>query len=126
MALRATVAADIRSIFNAPYKGEAQLLLEKFLTRYETTAPQLVAWAEEAIPEGFKVFDLPASHRRRLRTTSLLERVNEEIKRRTRVARFFPNEASCLRLVSAILMEISDDWKTVDKRYVVFEDANKG
>jgi transposase-like protein len=120
MALRAAVAADIRSIFTAPDRNEAQLLLEKFLSRYETTAPQLAKWAEEAIPEGFTVFALPASHRRRLRTTNLLERVNEEIKRRTRVARLFPSEASCLRLVSAILMEIADDWQTADKRYVVF------
>lgn len=120
MALRAPVAADIRSIFNAPDQNEAGLLLEKFLMRYETTAPKLAQWAEEAIPEGFTVFALPASHRRRLRTTNLLERVNQEIKRRTRVARLFPNEASCLRLVSAILMEISDDWQTADKRYVVF------
>lgn len=121
MALRAVVAADIRSIFNAPDRNEAELLLEKFLTRYETTAPKLAQWAEDAIPEGFTVFALPGSHRRRLRTTNLLERVNEEIKRRTRVARLFPNEASCLRLVSAILMEISDDWQTADKRYVVFD-----
>jgi len=120
MAMRAPVAADIRSIFNAPDRNEAELLLEKFLTRYETTAPKLTAWAEEAIPEGFAVFALPTSHRRRLRTTNLLERVNQEIKRRTRVARLFPNEPSCLRLVSAILMEISDDWQTTDKRYVVF------
>jgi putative transposase len=69
------------------------------------------------------VFDLPPSHRRRLRTRNLLERLNEEIKRRTRVARLFPNEASCLRLVSEVLMEISDDWQTADKRYVVFEAA---
>lgn len=121
MAMRAAVAADIRSIFNAPDRNEAELLLEKFLTRYAITAPKLVRWAEEAIPEGFTVFALPPSHRRRLRTTNLLERVNEEIKRRTRVARLFPNEASCLRLVSAILMEISDDWQTADKRYVVFD-----
>lgn len=120
MAMRTAVAADIRAIFNAPDRDEAQLLLEKFLTRYETSAPKLAQWAEEALPAGFTVFELPASHRRRLRTTNLLERVNEEIKRRTRVARLFPNEASCLRLVSAILMEISDDWQTADKRYVVF------
>lgn len=126
MAMRTAVAADIRALFNAPDRDEAELLLEKFLTRYETSAPKLVQWAEEAIPEGFTVFALPASHRRRLRTTNLLERVNEEIKRRTRVARLFPNEASCLRLVSAILMEISDDWQTADKRYVVFEAAIEG
>jgi putative transposase len=58
------------------------------------------------------VFSLPASHRRRLRTSNMLERLNEEIKRRTRVVGLFPNEASALRLVSAVLMEISEDWET--------------
>jgi len=80
MAMRTAVAADIRSIFNTPDRNEAELLLEKFLTRYETTAPKLAQWAEEAVPEGFTVFALPASHRRRLRTTNLPERVNQEIK----------------------------------------------
>ena len=50
--------------------------------------------------------------------------MNEEIKRRTRVARLFPNDAACLRLVSAVLMEISEDWQTADKRYVVFNDED--
>ena len=58
------------------------------------------------------MFDLPASHRRRLRTTNGLERVSQEIKRRTRVARLFPNESSALRLVSAVLAEISEEWET--------------
>ena len=122
MSLRAPVAADIRAIFNAPDREEAEHLLEKFLARYEKIAPALVRWAEEAIPEGFTVFGFPASHRRRLRTTNLVERLNEEIRRRTRVARLFPNEASCLRLVSAVLMEISEDWQTAERRYVVFTD----
>ena len=52
---------------------------------------------------------LPPSHRRRLRTTNLVERLNEEIRRCTRVARLFPNEVSCLRIVSAVLMEIAED-----------------
>ena len=81
-----------------------------------------MAWAEEALPQGLTVFTLPASHRRRLRTTNLLERLNEEIQPRTRVARLFPNEDSCLRLVSAVLMEIAEDWQTADKRYVTFDD----
>ena len=124
MALRAPVAADIRAVFNAPDQGEAEHLLEKFLDRYQKTAPKLAAWAEEALPEGFTVFTFPASHRRRLRTTNLVERLNQEIRRRTRVARLFPNEAACCRLVSAILMEISEDWQTADKRYIVFGDEN--
>jgi len=122
MAMRGAVAADIRAIFQAPDQDEAEHLLGKFLKRYQKTAPQLVCWAEEALPEGFTVFALPASHRRKLRTTNLVERLNEEIRRRTRVARLFPNEAACLRLVSAILMEISEDWQSADKRYVVFSE----
>ena len=72
------------------------------------------------MPQGFTVFTFPATHRRRLRTTNLVERLNEEIRRRTRVARLFPNEASCLRLVTAVIMEIADDWQTAEKRYLVF------
>lgn len=122
VAMRAPVAADIRAIFNAPDRDEAEYLLEKFLKRYEKTAPALVRWAEEALPEGFTAFGLPPSHRRKLRTTNLVERLNQEIRRRTRVARLFPNEASCLRLVSAVLMEISEDWQTAERRYVVFSE----
>jgi len=51
-----------------------------------------------------------------------VERLNEEIRRRTRVARLFPNEGSCLRLVSAVLMEIAEEWQTADKRYVTFSE----
>ncbi len=120
VAMRTEVATDIRAIFNAPDRAEADHLLAKFLDRYENSAPKLVHWAEENLPQGFTVFDFPASHRRRLRTTNLLERMNEEIRRRTRVARLFPNEASCLRLVTAIVMEISEDWQTADKRYLTF------
>jgi transposase-like protein len=122
MAMRATVAADIRAIFTAPDQDEADHLLEKFVKKYEKKAPKLATWAEENLPQGFTVFSLPPSHRRRMRTTNLLERLNEEIRRRTRVARLFPNEASCLRLVSAVLMEIAEDWQTADKRYLAFED----
>lgn len=76
--------------------------------------------------EGLTVFLLPEAHRRLLRTTNVLERVNIEVKRRTRVATRFPSEASCLRLVSAVLMEISGDclhtvvkWQT-GKAYLTF------
>lgn len=122
MAMRATVAADIRAIFTAPDQDEAEHLLEKFAKKYEKKVPKLASWAEDNLPQGFTVFSLPPSHRRRMRTTNLVERLNEEIRRRTRVARLFPNEASCLRLISAVLMEIAEDWQTADKRYLAFED----
>lgn len=122
MVMRASVAADIRSIFNAPDLEEAEHLLTKFLERYQKTAPKLVKWAEENLREGFTAFSFPPSHRRRVRTTNLVERLNEEIRRRTRVARLFPSEASCLRLVTAVVMEIAEDWQTADKRYLTFSD----
>lgn len=120
--MRGEVAADIRSIFTAPDLDEANHLLEKLIKKYEKKAPKLAVWAEENLPEEFTVFSLPTSHRRRLRTTNLVERLNEEIRRRTRVARLFPNEVSCLRLESAVLMEIAEDWQTADNRYLALED----
>ena len=67
---------------------------------------------EKNVPEGLTVFSFPSDHRRLIRTTNGIERLNREIKRRTRVVGIFPNEASCLRLVSAVLMEMSDEWVT--------------
>jgi transposase-like protein len=72
----------------------------------------VAAWIEENIPQGLVVHAFPKPHQKRLRTTNPLERINQELKRRTRVARVFPNEASFLRLVSALLAEISEEWET--------------
>lgn len=110
--MKSSVAQDIRRIFNCGDRAEANRLLNLAVEKYAKTAPKLSLWMETNIPEGLTIFELPESHRKRLRTSNPLERVNKEIKRRTRVATIFPNEASCLRLVSAILMEISEDWET--------------
>ena len=110
--MKKKVAADIRNIFNAPSEDEAKRLLSQLMERYEKSAPRLTAWAEENLTEGLTVLQFPAEHWRRIRTSNVIERVNEEIRRRTRVAGIFPNDASCLRLVSAVLMEISEDWET--------------
>lgn len=109
---RATLGAEIRAIFNAPNDAEARRLLEQFVKRHEKAAPKLAQWADTALPEGFTVFQFPEDHRRRLRTSNALEGVNKQIKRRTRVATLFPNEESCLRLVTAVAMEISEEWVT--------------
>ena len=109
---RQPVALRIRAIFNAPDQSEAQRLLDQALEQWRREAPKLAAWAEENLPEGFTVFALPQPHRTRLRTTNGLERINREIKRRTRVASIFPNPASCLRLVSALLAECDEEWLT--------------
>jgi transposase-like protein len=109
---RLEVAADIRAIFNAPNRVQAEKYLKLAVDKYAEVASALADWMEVAIPEGLTVFDFPEPHRRRIRTSNMLERVSQEIKRRTRVVRIFPNQSSCLRLVSAVLMEISEDWET--------------
>ena len=100
--MRERVATDIRNIFNAPNREEADRLLGKTIEKYSKTARRLALRMEENIPDGLAVFAMPETHRRRLRTTNMVERQNREIKRRTRVSGPFPNEASLLRRVSAI------------------------
>ncbi|WP_407896872.1 transposase, partial [Ferrigenium sp. UT5] len=107
---RQPVALRIRAIFNAPDRDEAQRLLNQAIEAWRKEMPKLATWAEENLPMGFAVFDYPASHRVRLRTTNGLERINRELKRRTRVASIFPNPDACLRLVSALLAECDDEW----------------
>lgn len=121
--MRTEVAADLRAIFDSPDRAEADRRLQLAVRKYEKTAPKLSAWIEENVPESLTVFSLPAAHRRRLRTSNLLERLNKEIKRRTRVATLFPNDASLLRLVSAVLMETSEEWET-DKIYLGIGSSN--
>jgi transposase-like protein len=114
--MRLEVAADIRAMFNAPDRQIAEAFLHAAIQKYAVSAPRLSAWLEENLSEGFAVFDFPLEHRRSIRTTNSLERINKEIRRRTRVVGVFPNEASCLRLISALLMEISEEWQ-IGKHY---------
>jgi transposase-like protein len=109
---RKPVAQRIRAIFNAPDKAEAERLLKQAVEAWAADAPKLARWAEDNLPEGFTVFDSPHAQRMRLRTTNGLERINRELKRRTRVASIFPSAASCLRLVSALLAECDEEWMT--------------
>ena len=109
--MRKEVAEDVRTIFNAPDRETSETYLKKAVEKYALLAPKLADWMEVNIPEGFTVFSFPREHQRRLRTSNQLERLSQEIKRRTRVVRLFPNELSCLRLISAILMEIGEEWE---------------
>jgi transposase-like protein len=108
---------DLRAVFNALNRMEADRLLGLMVTKYAPLASKLAAWLEENVPEGLTVFAFPAEHRRRIRTNNTLERLNRELKRRTRVASLFPNDASLLRLATAVLMETDDEWQT-EKRYL--------
>ncbi|HEY4832754.1 MAG TPA: transposase [Waddliaceae bacterium] len=70
----------------------------------------LAKWMETDLPEGLTAFSFSANYRQKIRTVNLLERLNREINRRTSVATLFPNEASCLRLITAVIMEVSEEW----------------
>jgi len=118
--LKGEVMDDLRGVFDAANEDAAREQLQRVVRKHQKSAPKLAAWLEENVPESLTVFRLPAAHRQRLRTTNMLERLNRELKRRTRVATLFPNEASLLRLVTAILVEVSEEWET-GKRYVTFE-----
>lgn len=118
--MRMEVAADIRSIFNANDRQGAEARLKEVVGKYRQSASKLAGWLEENAAQSLTVFNFPANHRRLIRTTNGLERVNQEVARRTRVARIFPNEASLLRLSSALLMEISEEWES-GKAYLTFE-----
>jgi len=109
--LRTEVAEDIRKIFGAQDRDTAERYLRESVKKYARIAPKLADWMEVNLPEGFTVLTFPILHQKRLRTSNTLERLSQEIKRRTRVVRVFPNEDACLRLVSAVLMEFSEDWE---------------
>lgn len=85
--MQAEVVADLRVVLDAPDRPEAERRLGSAVEKYRASAPKLADWLEENFAEGLAVFALPRAHRRRLRTSNMLERLNEELKRRTRVAR---------------------------------------
>ena len=111
--MRGEVAEDLRTVFNAPDRHTAEAYLDRIVQKYAKSLPTLADWLEKNIPEGLTVFSFPASHRRRLRTTNGLERLSREINRRTRVVSIFPNEAACLRLISAVLMESTKNGRPI-------------
>lgn len=115
-ALQEEVHARLRPIFTAPDETTARTLLASFVADYQTKAPAAVATLERGFDDATAVLALPAPYRIRLRTTNGVERLNEEIRRRERVIRIFPNRESVIRLVGALLMEQDEVW-TTGKRY---------
>ena len=107
---RKELAADLREVFAAPDRESAMRIADITAERWRPRYPKAAALIEDHIEECLAVLAFPASHRQRLRTTNGLERLNEEIKRRTRVIRIFPNRESCLRLITALAAEQSDEW----------------
>jgi putative transposase len=116
--LKPTVAAELREILRAQSLPQAEAQLKAMVSKYRKSAPELSAWLEKNVPESLTVFSLPKEHRPRLRTSNAAERLSQEIKRRTRIVRVFPHPKSLLRLVSALLLDISDDWESSRTPYL--------
>ena len=94
--------------------------MDEVIEALDRTHPKVSRMLDEHGEEILTVYQLPLNHRRSLKSTNMLERYNQELKRRTRVVRIFPHQESCLRLVTAMAMEMSEEWMV--RRYLIFED----
>ena len=107
----------VRRIFQSQGYETAQEQKRKCIEKYKESAPEFVKWVEDNIEEGLTCFNFPQEHRKKIRTVYVLERLNKEVRRRTKVATLFPNTASCERLSRAVLQEVHEDWIS-GKRYL--------
>ncbi len=121
--IKQRIGAELRNVWNAPNKIIAEGNLKVLMEQYNEKHPHLSEWLENNVPEGLNVFALPERHQKKMRTSNSIERtVQQELKRRTRLVRVFPNRKALLRLVSAILVEIDDEWTNANQRYIVWDD----
>jgi putative transposase len=118
---RSELAADLREIFAATTREQAMTTAEVVSARWESSHPAVARLLEEGIEDCLACLAFPLAHRARIRTTNGLERVHEEIKRRPRVIRIFPNPEACLRLVTALCIEQSEEWVS-SRRYLDMAD----
>ena len=125
LAIRKRIGSELRAVWNAHDLHAAEAELRRLVETYADPAPKLAAWLEANVPEGLTVFALPERHRRRMRTSNPIERaVQQELKRRTQKVRVFPNETSLLRLVTAVLVEIDEEWATTDRVYITMDNRD--
>ncbi len=101
---------ELRWIYDRRDLTEARKDMAAWLLRWQEKYPKLCAWVEDNIEETLSFYRLPCGHHKHLKSTNMLERLNEEIKRRTQVVRIFPNEESCLRLIRALAVETHENW----------------
>ncbi len=110
--MKEEIGQVMRDIFNCPNLELARECKRIAVEKYAKAAPKFAEWLENNVEEGLTFFQFPQEHRKKIRTSNAMERLNQEIKRRTRVVRVFSNEESCERLVTAILQEIHEEWVT--------------
>lgn len=107
---RKALTIDLHSIFDAPSLRHAKERIREVIEKWRVGHEELANWLEENIEETLTYFHFPPSYRQRIRTTNMLERFNQELKRRSEVIRVFPNAESCLRLMTALAMEQTAEW----------------
>jgi len=119
-----SLSKSIKQIFNAPNREMAIQIAKIIIDYYETLFPSVSRLLTKSLEETLTFFDFPEHHRRKIRTTNLIEHLNSQIKRRTKVINIFPNADSCIRYVSALLQEIDEEWQT-GRRYMLVEEKKK-
>jgi transposase-like protein len=120
--MKEEIALSMREIFNSPSIESAEAMIQHTAKQFEKSAPEFVEWLEANVYEGLTCLKFPRRHRKKIRTSNGIERINREVKRRTRVAVLFPNNASALRLVTAVLMEIHEEWVS-GRQYLDMEES---
>ena len=115
---------ELRWIYDRRELAEARADLAAWLKKWSPRYEKLTGWVEENIEETFTYYRLPRQHHKHMKSTNMLERLNEEIKRRTRVVRIFPNDGSCLRLVRALAVEMHENWLEAN-RYLNMDDLRE-
>jgi len=118
--MRGEIAQAVRDIYQSLSPTEARQRLKEVVERYEGKAKRFVEWLELNFEEGLTYYKFPRSHWRKIRTVNMVERLNREVKRRTRVAQLFPNVESCERLITSVAMDVHEDWVS-GKKYVTIE-----
>jgi putative transposase len=108
---------ELRWFYDRRDLGEVRRDLAQWIAKWQAKYPKLVGWVEESVEETLTFYRLPLAHHKHMKSTNMLERLNQEIKRRTHVVRIFPNEESCLRLVRALAIEAHEAWLE-DTRYL--------
>ncbi len=121
---RGVIGQAMRDIFNSPTLEDAEAMLTRKIQTFAETNQVLARWMEDNLREGLTVYAFPRSLHKKIRTINNVENLNKQIRRRTRVVGIFPHEASALRLISAVMAEIHEEWLT-GRRYLDLESQEK-
>ena len=121
--MRSEIVQAVRDIYSSISREEAEMRMRSVCEEFKGKASKFCDWLEDNFSEGLTFFSFPRDHWKKIRTVNMVERLNQEIRRRTTVARVFPNEESSLRLITAVLMDQHEDWAG-GRKYMTMENQN--